>query len=508
MRSGRTFRCTPDHLWRSKWTYGTQDCWVRPEVGRTIVHVVDPSYPPTELKEARLAAWLGGIYDGEGSCSRQAVQISQDAQHNPLVYASIASALDYFGFDYREYDDKFYLRGGRATHIKFLNITQPFRRAAIESNIFRFNLGRPDVIESVVPDGEGPVISMQTTTGNYVAWGYASKNCQIMYDPDVSGRTGMGPFIPTEAQELVLGKIAKMEAEQTEAYERGQPVNGILLACHKSRQLGYTMLFRTLLVHRITTTKGTRALSASINEDKNVALADRDDRLLDNLPPFLRPSVGYREKAKHMKFDLLDTMLMYQELVQRSGIAQGDQWDVGHLTEVASVPGLDFEIQHQYEPTIPRAPISLHGLETTPQGRNNWWRFFVEDIRKGYSRWSLSATPWYAELRKYRAQPPVGWKPSQQSLLHAQQVYNTSPEYVGKRVMLPPENLYWWEFTRADYQRKGNLAAFYTNYWAVIEESFQHVEQSAFDPETLERLRGGTSQPQGYALTLNGGGNA
>jgi hypothetical protein len=31
---------------------------------------------------------------------------------------------------------------------------------------------------SVEPDGEGEVISLTTTTGNYVAWGYASKNCK------------------------------------------------------------------------------------------------------------------------------------------------------------------------------------------------------------------------------------------------------------------------------------------------------------------------------------------
>ena len=335
-----------------------------------------------------------------------------------------------------------------------------------------------------------------------IDWRYWSRYAQIMYDPDVSGRTGMGPFIPTDAQELVLAKIGKMEEEQTEAFVRGEPVTGILLACHKSRQLGYTMLFRTLIIHRVTTAKGTRAISASINEDKVIALAERDNRLVDNLPPFVRPRTGCRGKGKHIKFVLLDTFLLYQELVQRTGIAQGDQWDIGHMTEVASVPSLDFEIQHQYEPTIPRAPQSLHGLETTPQGRNNWWRFFVEDFRKGYSRWKLSATPWYAELRKYRAQPPTGWKPSHEALLHAQRVYDTSIEYVGKRVMLPPENLYWWEFTRADYQRKGNLAAFYTNYWAVIEESFQHVEQSAFDPETLERLRGFTIEPTCYEITM------
>lgn len=38
-----------------------------------------------------------------------------------------------------------------------------------------------DIVESVTPLGQGTVVSMQTTTGNYIAWGYASKNCRLLY---------------------------------------------------------------------------------------------------------------------------------------------------------------------------------------------------------------------------------------------------------------------------------------------------------------------------------------
>lgn len=36
---------------------------------------------------------------------------------------------------------------------------------------------RSDPVIAVVPDGEGEVIGLSTTTRNYVAWGYASQNC-------------------------------------------------------------------------------------------------------------------------------------------------------------------------------------------------------------------------------------------------------------------------------------------------------------------------------------------
>jgi hypothetical protein len=37
--------------------------------------------------------------------------------------------------------------------------------------------GQRDRIVAVEPAGESEVISLTTETGNYVAWGYASKNC-------------------------------------------------------------------------------------------------------------------------------------------------------------------------------------------------------------------------------------------------------------------------------------------------------------------------------------------
>lgn len=38
-----------------------------------------------------------------------------------------------------------------------------------------------DKVLSITPQGTGTVVSMQTTTGNYVAWGFASKNCRLLY---------------------------------------------------------------------------------------------------------------------------------------------------------------------------------------------------------------------------------------------------------------------------------------------------------------------------------------
>jgi hypothetical protein len=78
--------------------------------------------------------------------------------------------------------------------------------------------------------------------------------------------------------------------------------------------------------------------------------------------------------------------------------------------------------------------------------------------------------------------------------MYAHKIIETSQEWIGKVYTPPDEHLYWWETERAAAVRSGVLNIFLTNYCASPEESFQHTNQSAFPPETLEKYRLGTSQ--------------
>ncbi|KKM65641.1 hypothetical protein LCGC14_1489170, partial [marine sediment metagenome] len=97
-----------------------------------------------------------------------------------------------------------------------------------------------------------------------------------------------------------------------------------------------------------------------------------------------------------------------------------------------------------------------------------------------------------------------GWKPSEIAMLHAKKVYETSPEWIGRAVMLSPEQLYWWESERGDAVKRGVLNIFLTNYCATPEESFQHTGQSAFAPEILEKLRLQTTTGKPFDVRLGG----
>lgn len=291
------------------------------------------------------------------------------------------------------------------------------------------------------------------------------------------------------SQQIALNEIASLEEKMFDAAARGEPVDGILIAWHKARQLGATALGRTLMVHRSITQKHRRCMAASVDDDKIQELYDRDKLIIDNLPDFLRPELSYDEKRAHIYFEGLNSRILYQVSSQKSGLGTGRQFDLGHLTECSTWLAPEM-IELDFFPTLPQSQNTLCLLESTAYGRGNWWHDFTERVRRGLSRrWRYVFIPVYAEESKYRAQPPAAWQPSEVALLYAQKVHDTSEEFTGKKVMVTKEHLYWWESTRAEHLEAGRLNVFYTNYAATPEESFQHSAPSAFDSALLEQLR-------------------
>lgn len=191
MESGRSFRCTPDHLWLTSSNGGKKgEYFVKPTPGRGLVHVVDPS-PGVPLGLERDAAWLGGMFDGEGSVGKKAgLFIAQSRSHNPVVCDEIERVLDLFGLHYTIRPEGYAIkatessirtiginRASRQMLTNFVNWCKPIRRHKVQEKIFGAGWRTTDRIVSVEPDGEGEVVALTTSTGNYVANGYASKNC-------------------------------------------------------------------------------------------------------------------------------------------------------------------------------------------------------------------------------------------------------------------------------------------------------------------------------------------
>jgi len=185
--SGRVLRCTPDHRWRIHGRSGTYSDYVPAKVGRIISHVVDQ---PRRLSfdEQRAADWLGGIWDGEGSLAsdnRGQILISQSRIKNPEVCTRIEESIKKLGWNYGVRTQRsagndcetFNIHGSLQERLEFITWCRPAKAGRMAKSLFKSRFSNPDCVVSVVPDGEGEVIGLTTTTGNYVVWGFASKNC-------------------------------------------------------------------------------------------------------------------------------------------------------------------------------------------------------------------------------------------------------------------------------------------------------------------------------------------
>lgn len=320
---------------------------------------------------------------------------------------------------------------------------------------------------------------------------YWLQYCKIEYDGCEGG--GVGPFKLWEAQEIIMRIVEEAEEQCFEAKQQNQPSDGIRICDHKAKQLGGTALGRAWMMHRLTLWTNQRGIAGSIDNDKVQELYDRDKVILNNLPVWLKPSLdapdSFDVKAQHIKFGALNSRILYQDSRQTSGMGQGRQFDLCHLTECSAWDNPRNDIELMTFPTLPQSWMTLALLESQPLGRGNWWHEFTERCRKNLvPGWKYAFVPWYSEPKKYRRQPPAGWKPSEASLNHAWRVYETSPEFLGAKVTLGREQLYWYETTRQQYLDSDSLNLFLTNYAATPEESFQHSTQSGFSTIILERM--------------------
>lgn len=180
MASGKVIRCTADHRWYNRnctpfrKKKGLVNEYIPAAVGRYLCY----SFKPVEFltaSEREAAAYLAGIYDGEGSKN----VIAQCKNHNPEVCAKIEEALRMLGIEwsYSSADIKYCLLGGLETHAKlaaWMSSAKPyFRNSVLAASSFLHK----DKVVAIEADGTEWVYSMTTSTGNYFAWGYASKNC-------------------------------------------------------------------------------------------------------------------------------------------------------------------------------------------------------------------------------------------------------------------------------------------------------------------------------------------
>lgn len=196
MESGRELICTADHAWFTG-RNGTDEhsVYLPAKEGRPLISFIDPTEKPKQDEWI----YLAGMIDGEGGCKYGSICITQSKEANPGVYKKLTETINKLKLDVKVYRDSgdreddvtrksadmFVLNGGRQTKIDILRYGNPGKKDQIIQNLWDKPgmKSQKDKVISIQPHKREKVFALKTTTGNYVAWGYASKNCQYLLDP-------------------------------------------------------------------------------------------------------------------------------------------------------------------------------------------------------------------------------------------------------------------------------------------------------------------------------------
>lgn len=199
MESGRVIRCTPDHQWANYWHASAPGAneyepLIRPSKGgpggptrfNTMVSLVQPVAPLVNRKDVEAAGYLAGIIDADGTVSGGEIRIGQSAEVNGAICERIEAALNVLGLDYRVNDRtpgvRLWILRGTLENRARLRTWMPWSVKVEQAWNDRLGwAGSKDHVVEVRAIGPGEVVSMQTETGNYIAWGYGSRNCRLLY---------------------------------------------------------------------------------------------------------------------------------------------------------------------------------------------------------------------------------------------------------------------------------------------------------------------------------------
>jgi len=199
MESGRFVRCTKDHKWYTGRFDKSHEQYLPAKRGRKLMFVCPTQYnnarrvlQKNKEWENRYWAYLGGMFDGEGSAKSSSLSITQGVK-NEGVCAMIRKTLKGLKIPYKEYLRKndgnenwhdsisFVLNDSFNTCIKFIRNSEFAKKWQVINKLWKKNgrfVKEKDTVVSMKIGKKEDVYAIETTTGNYIAWGYASSNSQ------------------------------------------------------------------------------------------------------------------------------------------------------------------------------------------------------------------------------------------------------------------------------------------------------------------------------------------
>ena len=219
MENGDVVRSTPDHQWftgrqpnKGNW-YEKYRREYKPAIkGTRLVKVIHPVFSVKEEQKIADWSWLAGMVDGEGSVKHNSsVVIHQSLEKNPEVCKRLEETLNRLDIKYTKFLKKrvapenvkpssvrkyslccsYILQSSRQMRVNLVNFGKPAKSLQIMHTMLKnggdFSNDKIKVVDIKVDTRtifNETVYWLKTETGNYTAWGYASKNsAQYLLNP-------------------------------------------------------------------------------------------------------------------------------------------------------------------------------------------------------------------------------------------------------------------------------------------------------------------------------------
>lgn len=273
----------------------------------------------------------------------------------------------------------------------------------------------------------------------------------------------------------------------------------------KARQLGVSTDTEICVQHRAQFYSHTNAVVASSDPDKSTKMAGMMERVLDNQPTYLRPKTR-QVQGELIEFPLQHSFISIQHGTQFTGISRGDTPTVAHLSELCDFDNPEDLVDASLMRAMHDSPWMFLVLESTAQGRRNWWHKSWEHAKanwsSGRSRLRPIFLPWFVGSDLYptdtwlRARPiPLDWKPASTTIAHAERARNyvrsnkLLTQFLGADWAMPYTQMWFYEVERAEHLAKNELNKFLQEMPADDLEAFQSTAISVFDTDTISWYR-------------------
>jgi len=174
--------------------------------------------PQLTEKQKMEFGYLCGMIDGEGACEYLTLSLSQETVRHKYICDRIKECLKNLKIDFLDFKVKdrdschIVLRGGKNMRIKLLNwdkVGLLAKRKQIEKQCFSTKNFKTVKLMRQENIGKQVVYRIQTETGNYLANGFGSKNCQMLLNPVSDDERRFNPQLFQYYDKASLDKLTK-----------------------------------------------------------------------------------------------------------------------------------------------------------------------------------------------------------------------------------------------------------------------------------------------------------